>query len=421
MDKIQCPNCAHQFDVESALAGKLEAQYKKEMEQKIAAQAQLFKEKEAQLAANAKAQADALAQAQADFEAKKQKENEIFAKRLDQQLKLKVAEERNKIELLTKEQFENKVKLLSEENEKRKNENKALKEKELQLLQKEAALKEQQEELKLQAEKEFLQRQKEIEDKARAKEREQFELEKLKYQKQIDDQKKLVDEMKRKAEQGSQQLQGEIQELALEHLLGGLYPFDQISEVPKGVRGADIIQTVVNGMQQDCGRIVYESKRTKNFANDWIDKLKQDQITCKADLAIIVTETMPSDMDKFGEKNGVWICGYHEVKSVSFVLREMLIKTQSVKASQENKGDKMELLYNYLTSSEFKQNVQRIVENYESMHLQLVREKRAMAKIWSEREKQIDVVQSNISALFGSIKGIGGNLIQDVEILELPD
>jgi len=227
--------------------------------------------------------------------------------------------------------------------------------------------------------------------------------------------------MKRKAEQGSMQLQGEVQELAIEDLLARIYPFDKITEVPKGVRGADSIQTVINTSQQECGSIVYEIKRTKSFANDWIDKLKQDQITCKADIAVLVTEVLPAHMDRFGEKDGVWVCGFHEVRSLSFVLREMLIRMKSVKMVQENKGDKMELLYHYLTSNEFVQNIKRIVENYDGMISQLNSEKKAMIKIWAIREKQIWVVQENISALFGSIKGIAGNSLDTSEILELAE
>jgi len=313
------------------------------------------------------------------------------------------------------------MKALKEENKKRKAENKLLREKEVHLLKQEAELIEKQEEMNLQVEKQLLEKQKEIEEKARAKERENFELEKIKLLKQIEDNRKLADEMKRKAEQGSQQLQGEVQELALEDLLTRSYPFDSIEEVPKGVRGADTIQIVTNSNQQRCGSIVYESKRTKSFSNDWVEKLKQDQIICKADIAVIVTETYPSDMDRFGEKNGVWICSFQEVKSLSFVLREMLIKNHSVKLSQENKGDKMELLYNYLTSSEFVQNIKRIVENYDGMINQLNSEKKAMHKLWAEREKQIWVVQENISALFGSIKGIAGTALQTADVLQLPD
>lgn len=405
-DKITCPNCGHSFDVEEALSGKLEAHFKAEYERKVTEQAEKFNLEKKKLE-----------EERNSLNEQKEKQDELLKAELSKALEL----EKKKIEKTTSETYEEKLKSLQEENEKRKSENKALREKEVALMRQEAELKEKQEELNLQVEKQILEKQKEIEDKARAKERESFELEKIKLLKQIDDNKKLAEEMKRKAEQGSMQLQGEVQELALEDLLSKSYPFDKIQEVPKGVRGADCIQTVINSMQQECGSIVYESKRTKNFANDWIEKLKQDQITCKADLAVIVTETMPSDMERFGEKDGVWICGFHEVRSLSFVLREMIIKTQSVKVSQENKGDKMELLYTYLTSNEFVQNIKRIVENYDGMIDQLNSEKKAMHKIWASREKQIWVVQENISVLFGSIKGIAGKELETSNVLQLPD
>ncbi|MFH1061493.1 MAG: DUF2130 domain-containing protein [Candidatus Omnitrophota bacterium] len=405
-NKIKCPNCGHSFDVEEALSGKLEAHFKAEYEKKVAEQADKFNQEKHKLEAEKRL-----------FEQKQAEQAELFQAELAKQLK----QAKSKIESNVLESFEQKIKALQEENDKRKAENKSLKEKEIILLKQEAALKEKQEDMRLDMEKQMLEKQKEIEDKARAKERESFELEKVKLLKQLDDQKKLTEEMKRKQEQGSMQMQGEVQELALEDLLSRIYPFDRIAEVPKGVRGADSIQTVINPLQQECGSIVYESKRTKSFANDWIDKLKQDQITCKADIAVLVTESLPSDMDRFGEKNGVWICSFPELKSLSFVLREMLIKTHSVKLAQENKGDKMELLYNYLTSNEFVQNIKRIVENYDEMIHQLNSEKKAIQKIWAIREKQIWVVQENISALFGSIKGIAGNSLDTSSVLQLPD
>jgi len=405
-DKIKCPNCGHEFDVEEALSGKIEAHFKAEYERKIAEQSEKFNEEKRKLNADKE-----------KLESQREKHDELLRAELEKQLK----KEREKIEKQASELVEQKMKSLQEVNEKGKAEIRSLKEKEISFLRREAELVEQQEELNLKMEKELLERQKEIEEKGRAKERESFQLEKIQLLKQIDDNKKLAEEMKRKAEQGSMQMQGEVQELALEDLLARTYPFDRIAEVPKGVRGADSIQAVINASQQECGSIVYESKRTKSFANDWIGKLKQDQITCKADIAVLVTETLPSDMDRFGEKDGVWICGFHEVKSLSFVLREMLIKTNSVKMAQVNKGDKMELLYHYLTSNEFVQNIKRIVENYDEMINQLNSEKKAMQKIWAIREKQIWVVQENVSALFGSIKGIAGNSLETSGVLELPD
>ncbi len=226
--------------------------------------------------------------------------------------------------------------------------------------------------------------------------------------------------MKRKAEQGSMQMQGEIQELALENLLAVQYPFDEISEVPKGINGADCVQSVKNRFQTVCGTIVYESKRTKHFSNEWIEKLKQDQIKCKADIAVIVTQALPSEMDMFGFVNGVYVCRFQEVKSLSFVLREMLIKQESIKTSQDNKADRMSLLYDYMTSNEFQQNIKRIVENYNALTEELNSEKKAMMKIWAKREKSIWAVQENIANMFGSIGGIAGNVLEDTGIMELP-
>ena len=405
-DKIKCPNCGHSFDVEEAISGKLEAHFRAEYERRVAEQADRFNEEKRKL---------------------EEERKQLSALRDNQEAMLKaelakaLENEKARIEKSAGEKYEEHIKALWEENEKRKSENKSLREKEVALMRQEAALKERQEEFELQVERQILEKQREIEEKARAKERESFEMEKVKLLKQIEDNKKLAEEMRRKAEQGSMQLQGEVQELALEDHLSRAYPFDMIQEVPKGMRGADSIQTVVNSLQQECGSIVYESKRTKSFASDWIDKLKQDQMACKADVAVLVTEAMPAGMERFGERDGVWICGFHEVGSVSLVLREMLIRTHSVRKSQENKGDRMELLYSYLTSNEFVQNIRRIVENFDSMMNQLNAEKKAMLKIWKEREKQIWVVHENISALFGSIKGIAGKELEASGVLQLPD
>jgi hypothetical protein len=406
MDQIKCPNCAQEFDVEQALAGKLEVKYKADYEKKVSEQASKFN-----------AERNVLAKEMEDFEQKKEKQNDIFKERLAKQIE----KEKEVIQKSTQESFEQQLKALADENEKKKEENRQLRAAEINLLKRENDLKEKAEELQLEVDKKMLEKQTEIEEKGRAKEREINMLREKEFQKKLEDQKKLIDEMKRKAEQGSMQMQGEIQELALEELLRTSYPFDNIAEVGKGIRGADCIQTVVNSLQQTCGSIIYESKRTKNFAGDWIDKLKQDQVNAKADLAVLITETYPSGMDKFGQKDGVWICSFHEAKSVSFVLREMLMKTYSVKSSEENKGGKMEMLYSYLNGNEFIQTITRILEVYTNMESDLNTEKRAMTKIWKTREKQIEVVALNISSMFGSIKGIAGNDLASSSILELPD
>lgn len=405
-DKIKCPNCGHNFDVEDALGEQMKEQMRAEFEAKANEQAKMVNE-----------QKDALKKKEAEFELKKERENEMFKKRLAKELE----QESVKIEKENTEKFEMQLKALALDNEKRKEENRLLKTQEIALLQKEKELKEKQEDLELNLQKQMLEKQGEIEERARIKEREANDLKMKEVLKQLEDQKKLTEEMKRKQEQGSMQLQGEVQELALEELLSSNYPWDNISEVGKGVKGADCVQTVYNMNQMDCGSIVYESKRTKTFGSDWIDKLKQDQVSCNAEFAVLVTETMPKDMERFGEKDGVWICSFSEIKSLSFVLREMLIKMQTLKGNQENKGEKMELLYRYLTGTEFSQNINRIVENYSAMLNQLNVEKNRTYKSWKEREKQIGAVQENLSYLFGSIKGIAGSDVLPNTKLELGD
>lgn len=240
---------------------------------------------------------------------------------------------------------------------------------------------------------------------------------------QLQAQQKLAEEMRRKAEQGSMQSQGEAQELLLEELLRTSFPFDQIEEVGKGVRGADCIQTVRNPFAHSCGRIIFESKRTKEFANDWIEKIKTDMRSQGADVAVIVTQTLPRDMNGFGEKDGVWICGFQDVKAVVQLLRDALIRIYQAAKSQENKGDKMHLLYNYLNSREFSEQWQAIREGFLSMRLSIQRERDAMEKLWKQREKQLEKVLLNAAHIRGSIEGISGsdvdlNLLGDGETTE---
>jgi hypothetical protein len=237
-------------------------------------------------------------------------------------------------------------------------------------------------------------------------------------EKQLEDQKKLADEMKRKAEQGSSQLQGEVQELALEDMLRAAFPFDQVEEVGKGVRGADCIQTVRNANGAECGKIIFESKRTREFSNDWIEKLRADLRSQGADIAVIVTQTFPKDLDRFGEKNGVWICSFVEVKSVVYMLREGLIKVSSALKTQENSGDKMRMLYQYLTSSEFAEQWRAIREGFMSMKQSIQKERDAMEKLWKAREKQLEKVLLNAAHIHGSIDGIAGMEEVNLRLLE---
>jgi hypothetical protein len=287
--------------------------------------------------------------------------------------------------------------------------------KEVAFLQKEQDLKTKEAELEVTLQRQLLEERGKLQEQLAKEEAEknnlkeqQFAMRTKELEKQIEDQKKLVEEMRRKQEQGSMQLQGEVQELMLEELLQTTFPFDKIEEVGKGVRGADCIQTVRNQFGSESGKIIYESKRTKDFANDWIEKLKSDMRTLGADVAIIVTQTLPKDMDRFGEKDGVYICTFSEVRSVALLLRNALLKIAEAKKSQENKGDKMVMLYDYLTSSEFSEQWKAIREGFMSMKLSIQKERDMMEKLWKSREKQLEKVLLNAAHIKGSVEGIAG-------------
>ncbi len=224
----------------------------------------------------------------------------------------------------------------------------------------------------------------------------------------------------RKAEQGSMQLQGEVQELAIEEYLAHKYPFDVIEEIKKGARGGDCIQTVHTREVQNCGTIYYESKRTKDFQRTWIEKFKKDMRDKRVDVGVLVTQVLPGELERMGLVDGIWVCTYEEFKGLSAVLREGIIKINHAKKSDENRTDKMSMLYSYLTSTEFSMQIEAIVEGFTTMKQDLESEKRSMARIWKQRDKQIEKVLENTIGMYGSIKGIAGSAVGNVKALELP-
>ena len=223
----------------------------------------------------------------------------------------------------------------------------------------------------------------------------------------------------RKAEQGSTQLQGEAQELEIESWLTQQFPLDSIEEIKKGAQGADCLQTVNTISKQHCGTIYYESKRTKRFQPGWIEKFKGDIRARNADIGVLVTEAMPDDMERMGQRDGVWICSFSEFKGLCVVLRESLVHLSQAIATQENKGDKMGMLYDFLTGNEFRLQIEAIVEGFTQMQTDLDSERRAMQGIWKKREKQIEKVLLNTNHMYQSVRGIAGNAIQPVAQLEL--
>jgi len=431
---IKCPKCGETIDVTSILSSQLEEEYKQKLaaelseeKKKIAEQElQLNKAKEEQdsiiqklVAEKQKAmeasirksveeeQAEQLKLLKEDNAEKLKKIQDLAKTRAElDKLKAEVAEKQEVAEMEFQEKLLEERKKIKEEVEKR-----AMDKAELMIKQKEQQLLEDREALNNEISKKV------NEETEKIKTQEQLKYAEL--QKQLEDQKKLVDEMKRKAEQGSMQTQGEVQEIALENLLRDLYKFDTIEEVAKGVKGADCIQSVMNH-GKSCGKIIYESKRTKAFAGDWPVKLKENMLSAKADICVLVTQAYPAGMNRFGLHEGVWVCSFEEVKSVSLILRESLIHISAAIDSQENKGDKMVMLYDYLTGNEFSQQVSAIVDGFESIRDGLNKEKKAMMKIWAEREKQIEKVISNTVSMYGSVRGIAGTAIKEIKQLELP-
>jgi len=331
-------------------------------------------------------------------------------------------------------QYEHKIKLMQQSESAMSKQVKDFQEKELEFLKQVQAIQAKEAELELELQRKLVKERESLKAQIQKEELERGSLKDQEYQlkvkeleKQLDDQRKLAEEMKRKAEQGSMQMQGEVQELLLEELLKSSFPFDEIVEVGKGVRGADCIQVVRNNLGQEAGKIIYESKRTTAFAQEWIEKLKADMRSQGADIAIIVTQAFPKDMERFGEKDGVYICSYQEVKSVALLLRTALLKLFDAKKNQLNKGDKMSFLYDYLTSNEFNEQWKAIGEGFRQMRQSIQKERDAMEKLWKSREKQLEKVLLNAMHIKGSIEGIAGadsinmNLLEDDEPLSLED
>jgi len=406
---IKCPKCGHQFDIEDAVS----EEYKKELrEQMVAYKKQVTEE-------SAKKERD-----QAELFARKEKEFQQQAQAVATEYTQKLQEEKIKLQQsmevnLRKSigaDYENQLNLLTQNNKDNEEKLKLARQKELEFLQKEQALQTREAELELSVQRKLQEERTKLSEELRNLEEERTanrELEHLlkqkELEKQLEDQKRLIEEMKRKAEQGSMQLQGEIQELVLEEMLRTAFPFDMVNEVGKGIRGADCIQTIRNQLGQECGRIIYESKRTKHFDKSWIEKLKADMRSTTADVAVIVTQAMPEQLSKFGQVEGIWVCTFSEVIALSYVLRDGIIKIFNANRSQENRGDKMHLLYDYLTSNEFGEQWKAIREGFQSMKLSIQKERDAMEKLWKAREKQLEKVLLNAAHIKGSIEGIAGS------------
>ncbi len=236
----------------------------------------------------------------------------------------------------------------------------------------------------------------------------------------IEQLKNQLREAQRKAEQGSMQLQGEAQEILIENYLRENFALDEIQEIKKGARGADCLQIINTRTHENCGGIYYESKNTKEFANGWIEKFKDDMRAKGAGTGVLITEVYPKGIDRMFQRDGIWICSVDEFKGLCFVLRESIITLHQYSISQENKGEKMQMLYDYLTGSEFKLSIEALVESFMQMNSDLDKEMVAMQGLWKKRKKQLEKILLNTNHMFSSVKGIAGESVSSIKLLEIP-
>lgn len=398
-----CPQCKYEFS--------LSEEFQKSVEQKWE---KLSQDKEAQV--------------KKQYEETLQKEKvhlwKIAQEKADEKIK---SEYDMQLKNLENQNLENKKKL--EESQ----------QKELEFLKKERALEEKSKNIELELEKKLQIQLKQEREKQEKKLEEQMLAEKIRIEeniknkfsdehrlklaekdKQMEQMKKSLEEAQRRAEQGSMQIQGDVKENDLRDMLQKAFITDIIEDVPTGIRGADIIQTVRNNLGQKSGVIIWESKNTKSWTEGWLQKLKDDQANIGADIAILVSKTLPEGVEQYELRNGVWVVGYAFALSLVTLLRFHILEIGTVKSSLEGKDEKMNMLYEYLSSPQFKNKIENIVDAFSSMKSDLDAEKRSFQKHWSKREKQLERVMMNTSGFYGDLQGIAGNSLPKVAALELP-
>jgi hypothetical protein len=290
---------------------------------------------------------------------------------------------------------------------------------ELELRKEKRLLEEQKQTMELDIARKLDEERKKVESEVLRKVTEENRLKEMEKDKQIEDFKRQVEDMKHKIEVGSQQARGEVQELDLEEMLRVNFSGDDITPVGKGVLGADIIQHVRNRYGKLCEKIIWESKRTKHWSDQWVDKLKDDARKMSGFVSVIVTETLPADIKGFGYYNGVWVTDYHSIIGLTTALRMQIIHVCHVRDSIVGKDEKMEMLYNYLTSHQFRQRVEAIVETFQTMRTDLDKEREAMRRLWAKREKEIERITENTIGMYGEMQGLVGSGMPSLPALDL--
>ncbi|WP_166417456.1 DUF2130 domain-containing protein [Cochlodiniinecator piscidefendens] len=402
---LECPNCGTEIKLTDSLAGPLLEATREEYEGKLREQKLKIQTRE---------------------EAIKSKERELDHK-LENQLKAereKIAtEEKRKAQAISASELEAKSNAVKELEEVLKQSNVKLGEAQkaqADLIKKERLLDEQRRELELTVEKRVQQSIAEVREKTKTEIEGELKLKVSEKEEQILSMQRQIEELRRKSEQGSQQLQGEVMELELELELVSKFPHDSVEPVPKGEFGGDVLQHVIapNGLRS--GAILWESKRTKNWSDGWLSKLRNDQRNAKAEISILVSRALPKDIETFGNIDGVWVSAPRFGIGLAMALRQTLIEVALSKQAGEGQETKMELVYDYLTGPRFRHRVEAIVEKFTDMQADLDRERKAMTRLWAKRETQIQSVIESTVGMYGDLQGIAGQAIQEIEGLELP-
>jgi len=387
---VKCPHCGNKFSPEEAIQHDLRAKFEREFEQKLVANTKSLASKiQQEEEAKYKVQLQRLEE---DRKIKSLRLKELEEESITlQEREQKLMDREERIEHEMKKRLLEREKIIKEHADKN-----ALDKALLEVREREAKLARDREALELILKK----RVNEETDKAREEER----MKNAELQKKLDDQTRLINEMKRRTEQGSMQMQGEVQELAIEEYLTSSFPRDVIEEITKGKRGADCVHIVRDHYENECGRILYESKRTKHFSYEWITKMKDDMRLKQADIGVIVTEALPDGKTRFFEMEGIWICSFIEFKALAHLFRHNLSRIGEVLAAQENKGEKMNLIYSYVTGNEFKQKLEAAFESYHDMQEDLQKEKVLFTSQWAKREKKLLKAMENLVCLYGEVR-----------------
>jgi hypothetical protein len=403
---ITCPNCGHEFEISDALTGRIREHLKVELSQDV-------KKREAEL----KKKIDALKAQEAQIS---KKSEEIDAE-IETRLKERLAEAEKKSSQKLEAKYADQLKELQGALQEKDAAIKTFREQELELRKNQRRLEEERASLELEVARKLDQEREKIREEASKKTAEEHRLKDREKDKIINDLRSSLEDMKRKAEQGSMETQGEVLEQDFEARLKGFFAHDDIQPVPKGIKGADLIQTVRTPMGVECGVLLWETKNTKAWSNAWIPKLKDDMIETRASIAILVSVVLPDGISRFGQLDGVWVSDPLCAIPLAAALREQLAAISRERTASTGKSEKMEALYQYLAGVEFKQKIEGIVEAFTSMQDQLNRERRAMEKHWKQREKEIERVVKNTVGLYGDMQGIIGGQIPAIPALELDD